>query len=141
MKYFPSSLLLVFALAAFAAPLGAQNCHGADSLSSDIITEINSLMGTDDTVRTTLGIPAATPSQVALVSNETICAVARQAVDSTVHSTNPLAPATIPQRALYVVTVGVYYAIVDPTAMTGEWLSMYFFDANWNYVNSLIGWR
>jgi hypothetical protein len=98
-------------------------------------------MASNDTIRTTLGIPLASSSQINLVADENLCTISLRAVDSTVHATNPIAPTTIPTRPLYVVTVGSYYAVVDPTAMTGEWLPMYFFDAAWHYVNSLIGWR
>ncbi len=141
MKNTKVTILALLVISSFAQVAAGQACHAADSVSTDILAELNGLMTADDTVRTSLQLPLATSSQIALITNETTCDRARQAVDSAVHATNPIAPATLPARPLYLASVGAYFAIVDPMAHTGEWHPMYFFDGNWNYVNSLIGWR
>jgi hypothetical protein len=138
-------LLLIGLLFGNAMPimrLTGQSCKSADTLSVDIIDQVIALATTSDSViRTSLQVPGTTTSQIALVTDQTICLQAWQAVDSTVKATNPNAPANSTPRALYVVTVGSYKAVVDPEAHVGEWFPMYFFDPDWNYVNMLVGWR
>jgi hypothetical protein len=114
----------------------------ADTLSTDILNEVIAITTTSDSLlRTALEVPATTPSQIGLVTDEAICARAWRAVDSTVRATNPDALANATPRRLYVVTVGSFKAVVDPDAQVGEWFPMYFFDAAWTYVNMLLGWR
>jgi hypothetical protein len=133
---------LCFFVALPTAPITAQSCQPADSLSSDMIDELNSLMApTDTVVRGSLQLPSVATSQIALVTDQTVCMRAWQAVDSTVRATNPSAPANSAPRPLYVVTVGTYWAVVDPRAHVGEWFPMYFFDPAWKYLNMLGGWR
>ena len=137
-------LFLLAILFGIAMPITqvAGQCKSADTLSADIIDQVIALATTSDSViRVSLQVPGTTTSQVALVTDQTICLRAWQAVDSTVKATNPNAPVNSTQRPLYVVTVGSYRAVVDPLAHVGEWFPMYFFDAAWGYVNMLVGWR
>lgn len=138
MKTRALSLALASLLVANSA--GAQSCMPADSLSTDMLAEIKRLMAPGNVVRTTLQLPSVDTSQITLVTDDSVCAAGLVALDSLVHATNPDADASIPARNLYVVSIGGYKGIVDPDASAGEWLPIYFFDALWTYVSTVIGW-
>jgi hypothetical protein len=62
---------------------------------------------------------------------------ARQAQDDLVHATNPSSPTVIPARALYVVKLGTYNALVDPGPKTRGNTMLGLFDPNWIYLGSI----
>jgi hypothetical protein len=83
-----------------------------------------------------LHVPFLTASEVTLVTDETSCVRARHALDSLVHATNPHAPSELPARALYVVKLGTYNALVDlTTRVEGDYM-LDLFDPSWAYLGS-----
>jgi hypothetical protein len=134
---------LLVAIAATVFPfraIHAQSCMSADTSSSRIITTIQRIVtGTSKAAQTRamLHLPSLSASQVTLVSNDTSCARARQAQDSLVHATNTDAPTVMPFRPLYVIKLGTYNALVDPTARSERDFMLGFFDPAWVYLGSI----
>jgi hypothetical protein len=129
------------AFGSIAAKAQAQSCQPADSVSVDMLAEIKQLMlPTKNSLRTKLQLPIADTSQITLVTDQAVCARGLVALDSLIHATNPDAPVNLPGRNLYVVSIGSYKGLVDPTASAGEWVPIYFFDDLWTYVSMVIGW-
>lgn len=137
------NMLLLVSVAIATLPahdLRAQSCIAPDTASARIIATIQRIVtGTTKAAqsRAVLHIPSLTASQVTLVTDEVSCARARQAQDSLVHATNPNAPSSLPARALYVVKLGTYNALVDPGARTEGDAMLGFFDPNWAYLGSI----
>lgn len=97
--------------------------------------------GTEYTaLRSKLHIPAAPASQVALVSDDSTCTRARQALDSLIHVTNPNAASTLPQRALYVIRIGSVTAVNDPNGRAGEYSPIMFFNPQWSFLGNMLGY-
>ena len=136
-------VLLLVSLASGALPareLQAQSCMAADTSSVRIIATIRRLVtGTTGAAqsRAMLHLPSLAASQVTLVTDEASCLRARQAQDSLVHATNPRSPSVIPARALYVVKLGTYNALVDPGPRTEGNVMLGFFDPSWVYLGSI----
>jgi hypothetical protein len=137
------NVLLLVSLTSVALPtleLRAQSCMAADTPSVRIITTIQKVVsgsGGAAQTRTMLRLPRLTPSQVTLVTDEASCVRARQAQDDLVHATNPSSPTVIPARALYVVKLGTYNALVDPGPKTRGNTMLGLFDPNWIYLGSI----
>ena len=110
-------LLLAGLVAVHSVQVGAQSktCHAADNESAKVIRAVNALMKPESaSLRTRLALPFASPSQIVLVSDSTICAQAGQALDSLARAwapSQPQPPAN--SNPLYVVQVGSYFAVVD----------------------------
>ena len=117
--------------------VGAQACHAADTYSAHMITVLNSLMTPADSIfrRDQLHLPAATSAQISLVSNDSVCIRARQALDSLAVATNPDAINPDPPTPLYVFAISTHFGIVDPTDSAGEWIPLYFFGPLWNFLS------
>jgi hypothetical protein len=136
-------MLLRLALATIALPtrkLDAQSCLGPDTASVRIIATIRGIVtgGTKAAQsRAVLHLPKLMPSEITLVTDEASCVRARQAQDSLVHATNPNSPSVIPARALYVVKLGTYNALVDPGPRTEGDVMLGWFDPNWTYLGSM----
>jgi hypothetical protein len=92
----------------------------------------------DEKGRIMLRLPLVTPSQIVLVTDSTVCARALQAVDSVVKATNPKAPAVMPARSVYVITIGTYTAVADRIKLSSGYMDMIFFDPNWAFLSSLL---
>jgi hypothetical protein len=106
-----------------------------------MLAEIKRLMlPAKNGLRTKLQLPIADTSQITLVTDQAVCARGLVALDSLVHATNPDAAVDLPARNLYVVSIGTYKGVVDPTASAGEWIPIYFFDNLWSYVSIVVGW-
>jgi hypothetical protein len=110
-------LLLAGLFAVQGVQAGAQSktCHAADSESAKVIRAVNALMKPESAaLRTRFAVPFASPSQIVLVSDSTICAKAGEALDSLARNwapSQPQPPAN--SNPLYVVQVGSYFAVVD----------------------------
>jgi hypothetical protein len=134
------------ALLAFAVPGGkavGQSCRPADARSDRMIETLNRLMNgskKDSLTRASLMLPIVTPSQIVLITDSTVCARAIQVLDSIIHVTNPVAPANIPPRPLYVISIGSFIAISDPNDQSDGRMAIDFFDATWKWLSGL-GWR
>src|SRR6266404_6422169 len=102
-------LLLAGLVAVHSVQVGAQSktCHAADNESAKVIRAVNALMKPESaSLRTRLALPFASPSQIVLVSDSTICAQAGQALDSLARAwapSQPQPPAN--SNPLYVVQV------------------------------------
>lgn len=121
----------------------AQSCRPADARSARMIGTLTQLMtgSTDDNkTRISLRLPSVTASQIVLVTDSAVCARALQVLDSVVHVTNPDAPANIPARTLYVISIGSYIAVSDPGDRSNGRMIINFFDAAWTWLSNL-GWR
>lgn len=132
--------IIFVVLVLYSANGHAQNCKTADATSAAMISQLNEMMTGDSTIRVNLQLPVTNSSQIVFVSTDSVCLRARQALDSLTHATNPSSPSTIPARALYVISVGGYVAVADPTDGASGWLPMYIFDPLWSFLQSLIGW-
>jgi hypothetical protein len=137
------NVFLVFGLAIVALPtrdLSGQSCLPADTASVRIITTIQKVVaGTGGAAQTRamLHLPSLMAFQVTLVTDEASCVRARQAQDDLVHATNPSSPTVIPARALYVVKLGTYNALVDPGPKTRGNTMLGLFDPDWAYLASI----
>jgi hypothetical protein len=117
MRIWIQLLLAGLFVAVHGVQVGAQSktCHAADDESANVIRAVNALMKPEsEPLRTRFGVPFVSPSQIALVTDSTICARAGQALDSLAGSwapNQPQPPAN--SNPLYVVQVGSYFAVVD----------------------------
>src|SRR3954464_15233001 len=78
-------------------------CEPSDGYSSHVIASLTNLMSTsNDTERTTIGLPKVSTDSVVLVADSSTCSLARLALDSLGHAWNPAAPLPPPDsRAIY----------------------------------------
>lgn len=132
-----------FALGIAPANLLAQTpCRGPDSTSTRIVAEIlrysTATAGDDLKVRTALNLPLT--SQVALVTNKTTCTKAQAAF-----ATEFASQGSAVSSAVYVVSVGTVYAVVDPqyrynnVARPGAWPFVYFVDSKFKKLSVFAG--
>lgn len=91
-------------------------------------------------LRSKLHAPATPAAQVVLVSDDSACARARQALDSLIHATNPNAANPLPQRALYVIKIGSITAVNDPNGRAGEYSPIVFFNPQWSFLGNMLGY-
>lgn len=130
-------------LLAVALPVQGQSCHTSDTESASLLFDLQQMAdtgGTEYTVlRAALHVPAVPAAQVVLVSDDSTCARARQALDSLIHATNPNAANPLPVRALYVIKVGSVTAVNDPNSHAGEYSPIAFFDAQWTFLGNTLG--
>lgn len=129
-------LALLVASAASGAtrePAVGGTCAPRDARSERLVANFKAFVGKNDmggTIeKTTMGVKAVTPAQVALVADKAICAKAAEAFDKR------LIPALKrPTYALYVVTLGSSYGVEDTTLPQAGFETAYVFDGNWKYV-------
>lgn len=137
-------LLVALAVAAVPSLTMAQSCKAADSQSASMLIGLRQTADTADTesvvLRSKLQIHAVPAAQVTLVSDDSTCARARQALDSVIHATNPNALNPLPARALYVMRVGSVTAVRDPAARAGEYSPIEFFDSRWSSLGTMLGY-
>lgn len=114
----------------------ASACYGASSYSALQISALVSITGTTDTKgvawRESVGLPAATPSNIALVSDSAVCAQALTALNQTAQYDG--GPAT----GLYLISVGSSYVASNPNFPLGEWTQQFVFDSSFTYKSSYL---
>lgn len=134
-------LLLVppLLLVASSGNLGAQAspCLPADSGAAQLVQYVHYLITSTDpavvTLRGSLGLSNVSVSQVSVVTSETECARAQQAVDR-------LASTPGSGRRMYVVKAGnERFFVRDPNATAGEHTPALAFDNKWVFIKSLLG--
>jgi hypothetical protein len=123
-------------------PAFAQSCHAADSESASMLIDIRKIADTADAsavlMRSKLHTPAVSAAQVILVTSDSVCVRARQALDSLIHASNPNAANPLPARALYVIRVGSVTAVRDANARAGEYSPIEFFDPQWSFLGTML---
>jgi len=138
--------VILVALAAAAVPRLAisQSCKTADSQSASMLIGLRKLADTTGTeyivLRSKLQTAAVSAAQVTLVSDDSTCARARQALDSLIHANNPNALNPLPPRALYVMRVGSVTAVRDPAGRAGEYSPILFLDYRWSFLGTMLGY-
>lgn len=139
-----TAAVLAIGLAAVGRPILAQSCHASDSQSASMLLDLQQVADTGGTeytaLRSKLHIPAVPATQVALVSDDSACTRARQALDSLIHATNPDAASPLPQRALYVIRIGSVTAVNDPNGRAGEYSPIVFFNPQWSFLGNMLGY-
>jgi hypothetical protein len=105
-------------LAGISTPALSQSsatCHGADDFSGHLIAMAQSLMApADSTLRSKLGMPLVSTSQVTLATDPAVCLRAGQALDSVGRAMTPGQPDPPPSsNPLYVVQIGSSFAVLD----------------------------
>jgi hypothetical protein len=137
----PIAAALVMGLGIAFRPIMAQSCHAADSNSASMLHDLQQMADTGNTeypvVRAKLHIPVVPAAQVVLVSDDSTCTRARQALDSLIHATNPNAANPLPARPLYVIKVGSVTAVNDPNGRAGEYTPIDFFDPQWSFLGTI----
>ena len=135
---------LAIGLVAVGRPILGQSCHASDSQSASMLLDLQQVADTGGTEYTTLRsklhIPAVPAAQVVLVSDDSTCTRARQALDSLIHATNPNAATPLPERALYVIKIGSITAINDPNGRAGEYSPIVFFNPQWSFLGNMLGY-
>lgn len=138
--------IFVVTIASFAVaqPALAQACHASDARGQSMVLGLQRIADTAETsnvlVRSKIHTPAVPATQVALVTDDSVCARARQALDSLIHATNPNAANPLPARPLYVIRVGTVTAINDPSGSAGEYSPIAFFDPLWAFLGVVLGY-
>lgn len=134
--------LTSLSVAAYSGNAFAQNsrCAPADKVGNHLVGMIQSLMTpADSTTRNRLGLPLVAPSIVALVSDTTVCARARQAMDSLAHATNPQDPEPASSTApLYVVSIGDWFGVYERNVGIEEPTLIFFFRSLWDYASVAV---
>ena len=107
------------------------SCAPRDARSDRLIANFKAFVGKTDMGGTiekkTMGVDAVTPAQVALVTDDAICAKAAVAYDAK----------QLEKRAsytLYVVTLGSSYGVEDTRMLQKGFETAYVFDHNWKYI-------
>lgn len=142
----PSAIVaaLAICLLAMGRPIQAQSCHPSDSSSASMLEDLQQMADTGNAefraFRAKLHIPAVPAVQVALVSDDSMCVRARQALDSLIHATNPNAANPLPVRTLYVIRIGNVTAVNDPNSRAGEYSPIDFFDLQWSFLGTMLGY-
>lgn len=131
------ALLMMIAATATAGATGAQTttgtCAPKDTTSARLIAGFTTMV-TKTTLAATierkaLGISEVTPSQIALVTDKSICAKAAVAMDAI----------TTEKHASYklnVVTLGTSYGVLNSTVVAPGYALAYVFDHNWKYTSN-----
>ena len=112
-----SALLLATSLS---LPASAQSvCRPADKASADLIEEMgrysSAPAGDAAIMRDSLRLPSVPRSQVALVTNESVCKKAKAT-----YQTSLSTPGHTFSGRVYVVKIGTVYAVLDPTFNLGD---------------------
>lgn len=130
-----SALLMMSAAAARAgtpgAPAIAGRCAPRDARSDRLIANFKAFVGKADLGGTvekkTMGLATVTPSQVALVTDEAICAKAAAAFDRK----------QLEKRSsytLYVVSLGSSFGVEDTRMLQAGFETADVFDSDWKYI-------
>ena len=120
--------LMLAALTFHETPLVGQSsaCRPADSVSADMVAEINAIATGTEAIhaqlRQDMQIPRVSASQVTYVTDKTVCNKIRAAYDANTREFDATtgAETSSPSGKLYVVKAGSIYVAWDPNKMTGE---------------------
>jgi hypothetical protein len=128
---------LFVAASAVKATAQSNTCHAADGGSANVIRAVNALMKPElESLRTRFGVPFASASQIALITDPRICARAGQALDSLASAWAPSQPQP-PENSnpLYVVQLGSYFAVVDHSGPSLEHYHLiFYFSPLWKFL-------
>ncbi|MGH9421499.1 MAG: hypothetical protein ACRD3J_16090 [Thermoanaerobaculia bacterium] len=133
----PVRTIIFGALFACSATLHAQGatCNQPDSVSTHLIAYINAVMG-DSALRNGLGLPVATPSEITLISDSTVCAHAGAAIDSVALDSDPTQTLLPPSGApLYVFRIGSAFGVFDGTVHNDHFAFILFFGSVWQFLS------
>ena len=131
------ALVLATGLAFSGTPgrASGQACKAADAQTASVLTDFYSLAdsthASQAASRALYQITPVPATQVYLVTTDSLCDRARQALDSVALAKNPLAPASV-ARPLYVFKIGSVYVVWDPATSAGEWAPLFFFSPSWS---------
>ena len=123
--------------ASTAAAQTAKKCRAADANSANLITELTLMVTSTDSEtvadRTNIyHVPVVSASQIALVTDEKVCAKVVLAIAALPAKKTPV--------NLYVVKMGSKgYAAWDPTAVAGEYRTIHIFDTKYVRVGGWTG--
>ena len=113
-------------------------CRGPDALSAQLISYLQLLVAATDTGtimrRQTWGLPAASSSNVTLVTDSRTCAKAADAYSADEDTLKPMAG-----RQAYVIKVATVYVVWDPSVRVGEWSSYRTMDRKFKVIASIAG--
>jgi hypothetical protein len=122
-----------------ALPMGAraQTCRSADEMGQSLVSDLKKLVSTTDqrviSARDSFyRVPAVPVSGIVLVTSDSICAAAAQALNSLYSETK--------SRTVYVVSLGSSWAVMDPADdPTGRYLTVLVFDQAWAKIGGYSG--
>jgi hypothetical protein len=128
-------LLVMFAASATGNVIGARaitgTCAPKDARSDRLISKFKAFVGKTDlggTVeKTTVGLAKVTPSQVVLVTDNSVCTKAAVAFNATQLQKHT-------SYTLYVVTLGSSYGVVDTKMLQPGYEPAFVFDSAWKYI-------
>lgn len=107
------------------------SCAPRDARSDRLIAHFKAFVGKTDMGGTiekkTMGVGTVTPAQVALVTDNAICARAAVAFEKTLLEKRS-------SYTLYVVTLGSSYAVEDTKMLQAGFETANVFDSNWKYI-------
>lgn len=122
-------------LAGCTYPLMAQSvCRPADALSARTITRFQTLVTSTDSIekasRDSLKLAATTAGSVKLVTDSRTCQNALAAFN--VSEQTPAA-----SRLVYVIQIGKFYGVEDPTLTGGEYRAIHIYNSKWQYQSTM----
>jgi hypothetical protein len=111
-------------------------CHGADDFSGHLVAMVQGLMDPGHTaLRTKLGAPLVSPSEVTLATDPSICQRAGQALDSIGRVFAPGQPdPPASSNPLYVVQIGSSFAVLDRNVPVPQhYYYVFYFGPLWEF--------
>lgn len=128
------------------AAIGAQSsawsqtpvCKTAADTSARLTAEVRGIMTPTNKVRLQAKVPVTPPAEISLISDESTCIRALDALNAYIFSTSANPPSPLPEYPVYVLRVGSYFGVFDPEQRVGEWHIIEFFDSLWNHVGSML---
>lgn len=113
-------------------------CKAANDTSAQIISAVKAIMTPTNKVRLHANVRVAPAAEITLITNDSTCIRALDALNSYTFSGHPAPADPLPVYPIYVLRVGTYYATFDEEERAGEWHIIDFFDSSWNYVGSML---
>ena len=129
-----TSTLLV---ANFVTAQDLRSCNQPDETSAGLIMELSDWMTTrdPDDIRlrdNTFKIPVVKPKEIVVVTDETVCKHAIDALAKLPHASRPM--------KVYVIRMGPkYFAVHDPTDKTGEMVTVRIMDRRFHFIGGWTG--
>jgi hypothetical protein len=116
---------------------GAQTCRPEDALARSLVVDLKKMISTTDprvvAARDSFyHIPIVPPSSIMLVTSDSVCAAAVQALNTMYGEAKT--------RSVYVAKLGSGWAVIDPDDNpTGRYITVVAFDSTWTRVGGYSG--